>query len=117
MEQWKLFEERTNKLYYISSLGNVKAITKANGAVRYVKQYNHSGYSRIQLNNPKKHYLVHRLVAEAFIPNPSNKPEVNHIVPIIHGGTNAIDNLEWCTNKENIEHATKLGLYVKIKSP
>ena len=71
---------------------------------------NGSGYLRVGLRNAnheyKKHY-VHRLVAQAFIPNPENKPNVNHIDCNTHN--NSVENLEWCTQSENIKYAVKLG--------
>lgn len=91
-------------IYKISNLGNVKS----NKLLK--KELCTNGYFRVTLYNEKspKRFLVHRLVAETFIPNPENKPQVNHI----DGNklNNCVCNLEWATSKENNVHAFKLGL-------
>lgn len=70
------------------------------------KGYPTFGY---RLENGKCRVLkVHRVVAEAFIPNPENKPQINHIDG--NKQNNTVENLEWCTNSENQLHAYKLGL-------
>lgn len=68
------------------------------------------GYLVVGLRNRgnDKTFLVHRLLAAAFIPNPENKPEVNH--KDADKGNHSIENLEWVTRKENIQHASKMGL-------
>lgn len=66
------------------------------GAIMWV------GYRSVQLGD-KRRYYIHRLVARAFLPNPDNKPTVNH--KNLDKLDNRLDNLEWATHKENIDHA------------
>lgn len=61
----------------------------------------HTGYTRICVD--KKDRFIHRLVAEAFIPNPNNLPMINHINEI--KSDNRVENLEWCNNRHNITHS------------
>lgn len=71
---------------------------------------NKQGYVYLPLciNGIKRRYFAHRLVAITFIPNPNNKPFINHI----NGNKqdNRVENLEWCTQQENNIHALKTGL-------
>lgn len=100
-------------VYQISSYGNIKSlerITQGEFGNRYLKEKllkpfkTYQGYNRVTLNlGEQKHFFVHRLVAEAFIPNPENKPFVNHINGI--RDDNYYKHLEWCTQSENERHA------------
>ena len=67
----------------------------------------------LSVNGRSKTYYVHRLVAEAFIPNPESKPQVNHSDG--DPSNNHVSNLEWCDASENIRHAYSTGLYKSEK--
>ena len=96
--------------YQVSNHGRVKNSKTS----KILKPYLTRGYLRVSLYNEsgRKCKLVHRLVAEAFIPNPQNKSEVNHINGC-KTDANAC-NLEWATASENMYHAHSNGLRAKI---
>lgn len=73
---------------------------------------NGHGYMKVHttVNNKQVTRYVHRLVAECFIPNPNNLPQVNHKDGI--KTNNNVDNLEWCTSAENHRHAREIGLFI-----
>lgn len=75
-----------------------------------MKKVNYRGYEYVCLcvNDIRTYPRVHRLVAETFIPNTDNKEQINHIDG--NKRNNIVENLEWCTQTENIRHAIKTGL-------
>jgi hypothetical protein len=110
-------------LYQVSNLGNVKRISSFRGVnKKYLNGYNlipidnGKGYLRIKLtkNNKSKRIMLHRIIAEAFIENKHNKPFINHINS--DRKDNSIENLEWCTQSENVKHAVKVGRWNQVYS-
>lgn len=97
--------------YLVTDKGRVYSL-HSNGFRRIYKTP--AGYLTVSLgngNNCAKNFFVHRLVGKAFIPNPDNKPQINHIDGIKHN--NLLINLEWVTQQENMDHAVKTGLITK----
>ena len=95
MEEFKTIKGYEN--YSISNIGNVKN----NKTNRILKPYFQDEYKRITLND-NKHFKVHRLVALAFIPNPNNKSDVDHINN--NRSDNRVENLRWSSHKENSQN-------------
>lgn len=113
-EIWKPIKD-FEELYYISNLGNIKSIGryKYNFITKqkvyekkctYLKANNDRGYKKIVLSKNGKRTLkyIHRLVAEAFIPNLHNYKEINH--KDSDPSNNRVDNLEWCDRKYNLKY-------------
>lgn len=112
-EIWKKIKDFDN--YEVSNTGKVRINTyqtiDSNGAIRTYEGHelnqaiNSSNYKKVSLRKDGKNYnkYVHRLIAEAFIPNPNNYQEINHIDGNKHN--NNIDNLEWVTKSKNAIHA------------
>lgn len=100
-------------LYEVSSYGRVKSLCKYDSRNRFRDERilklcaDRLGYLKVGLcsNDKKKKYLVHRLVAQAFIPNPNNLPQVNHRDE--NPSNDNVDNLEWCDAKYNSNYGTR----------
>lgn len=113
-EIWKDVPDYEGK-YQVSNTGMVKSLSKKvnskNGSIRTTKTIilkrspNKIGYVPVYLGNNKLG-LIHRLVAIAFIPNPENKPQINHIDG--NPSNNHVSNLEWCTPSENAIHSHRV---------
>ena len=102
MEIWKKIDGFEN--YSVSNMGRVRN----DGSGRVLSLWNkYNGYKMVTLTrNYEKHiFQVHRLVAKAFIPNPDNFPQVNHINE--DKTDNRAENLEWCTAKYNTNYGTR----------
>ena len=113
-EIWKPIEG-TDGRYEVSNTGKVRSTNyNKSGICRELKQkIDRYGYCVVTLHmdGKQKYPTVHRLVAKAFIPNPENKPQVNHRSGV--KTDNNVDNLEWSTTSENVQHAFDTGLKEK----
>lgn len=91
--------------YYARDNGEIWSV-KRGAPRRLIPTLNHKGYERVKLslNGKSKTITVHQLVARTFIPNPENKPQVNHKDE--NKRNNNVKNLEWCTCLENVRYGT-----------
>lgn len=133
MEEWRDIPGFEG-LYQVSDKGNVRSL----GRTRTVKSRwggvmnvefpgktmvlgeDKDGYRIVSLtgmDKKRKQYRVHRLVAMAFIENPENKPQIDHIIPVSDGGTDCVDNLRWVTPKENSNNPISVEKCKKIERP
>lgn len=129
-EEWKDVIGWEN-WYQVSDLGRVKSLERQikykSGSIRNQKSSIIKGYPNkkfylklnFKMNTKRTMFSIHRLVAIAFLPNPLNLPEVNHIGKYPDGREgNKLDNraisLEWCTRKQNVNHSWENGLSVSI---
>ena len=111
-EVWKDVKDYEG-LYQVSDRGNVRSVDRINHigsrySGRILKpRYDKDGYLRVSLckNGIKKIKLIHRLVLEAFVENPSNLPEVNHLDEV--KDNNNVKNLEWCDSRYNVNYGTR----------
>lgn len=118
MEIWKNITGYEG-MYQVSNLGNVKSLKrkKWNGfdyqevVEKFLSQKTHNGYKYVNLCKPKSQKMisVHRLVAIEFIDNPEQKKYVNH--KDNNPSNNNSNNLEWCTQAENIQYAVQQGRF------
>lgn len=118
-EEWKNILGYEN-FYQVSNLGNVRSIERtfvnSRGEKRAlvagpIKAHgNHKGYSKVKLCglSKRKNFFIHRLVAVAFLENPLNKEQINHVDGV--KTNNKVENLEWATASENNKHAIATGL-------
>lgn len=108
MEQWRKIEG-THGLLEVSDLGRVKSLMRDGRILKASEDA--KGYLRIHFTvmRERKSIKVHREVAKAFLPNPHNLPQVNHVDG--DKKNNAVDNLEWVSGLENARHAMRNGLW------
>lgn len=107
-EIWKTIKDYEG-LYEVSNWGRVRN-TRTGRVLRHWKD--EDGYLLVNLckDGVRKHYKVHRLVAQAFIPNPDGLPEVNHIDQ--NKENNCVENLEWCDRAYNVRYSQAKTVYM-----
>ncbi len=118
MEIWKAVKGYEG-IYEVSNFGRIRSLDKEitfkdgrrrkfYGRILRTNTLNNSGYVTVGLHDHGHQisYLLHRVVAEAFVENPNNYSEVNHIDQ--NKMNNSSDNLEWCTHKENVNHGDEI---------
>jgi hypothetical protein len=98
-DRWRNTKNQYSKSKYIRHGKILKPVLNSHGYYCVTIKY---------LNGSQKVMTVHRLIAKTFLPNPDNKPQINHIDGI--KTNNCVSNLEWCTASENIHHAFSTGL-------
>ena len=112
MEEWRDIKGYEGK-YQVSNLGRVKSLNyRGNTNKEHILKPRElrGGYRQIKLykNGSREYYLIHRLVAETFIPNPNNLPCVNHKIDNFeHRSDNRVENLEWCNHKYNNNYGNR----------
>lgn len=106
--------------YEVSNLLRVRSVGRFVNCINGTKRFSPGkvlkptkiadGYRQVSLcaDGIVKNKHVHRLAMEAFVPNPDNLPEIDHIVPLANGGTDTLDNLRWVTRKENANNQISL---------
>lgn len=119
IEVWKDIE-RYEGIYQVSNMARIKSLDRIDCRGQHRKErvlkqaFDSDGYCIVTLSKERIGITkkVHRLVAQAFIPNPEDKPEVNHIDGV--KSNNQISNLEWATSCENQKHSRRIGLHPEI---
>lgn len=103
-----------NGIYWVSDEGEVRSIDRARYKGQLLKSWaDKDSYLRVGLyKNKKRNWLgIHRLVAQAFIPNPNNYPQINHIDE--NPKNNRVENLEWCDPKYNVNYGNRNKRMIK----
>ena len=106
--------------YAVNRKGQIKSIARRLRPIDTILKYviagtiKYGGYAKYNFwfNGKNKQVYGHRIVAKTFIPNPETKPQVNHINGI--KTDNRVENLEWCTEKENVTHGFDTGLFDNV---